>query len=137
MAPATQCRVVPHESTQVAEYLRDAILEHSPDHACGRNGAADRWAADIDRAIRIDKRTPADLRGAIDYAHRSPDGSFWLPNIQSGKKLRDKFDTLKAQAMRASATPKNKTEQLVSDNRQAVIDSIEKRRNAQNAHNLD
>jgi uncharacterized protein YdaU (DUF1376 family) len=87
------------EALEVAEYLRDAILEHSPDHDCQRNGV-EGWVVEIDRAIRINKRTPAMLKAAIDYAHRRPDKPFWRPNIQSGEKLRTKFDTLQAQAHR-------------------------------------
>lgn len=88
------------EAVEVAEHLRDAILIESPDHRCGKNGAHLKWAIDIDRAIRIDKRTPKALMGAIDWIYRKPEGSFWRGNVASGAKLRDKFDQLAAQARR-------------------------------------
>ena len=90
------------EAVRVAEYLRDAIIEHSPDHACGLNGAHEKWAVELDRAIRRDKRSSEDLCAAVDFAHRRRDQPFWRPNIQSGKKLRAKFDILKSQAARES-----------------------------------
>lgn len=99
----------------MAQYLRDAILEHAPDHACGKNGVADKWARDIDLAIRRDKRTPEALKAAIDFAHRRED-AFWRPNIQSGKKLRAQFDTLQAQAARTSRRAKALPENVAAVN---------------------
>jgi len=100
VAPAPQRRVVPIEAVQVAEYLQAAILEAASDHRCAKDGTTEKWARDIDLAMRIDGRSAKELMGAIDYAHRSDEGSFWKPNVQSGAKLRAKFDTMKAQAAR-------------------------------------
>lgn len=100
------------DALDVAAYLRDAILSHDPEHRCARNGAHEKWAVQIDRAIRIDKRTPDQLRAIIDFAHRREENTFWRPNLQSGQKLRDQFDTIKAQAARlytkARVRPQNR-----------------------------
>lgn len=95
LAPASK------EAVEVAEYLRDAILEHQPTHRCGLNGEHEKWAIDIDLAIRIDKRTAEGLKAAIDFAHRNEADTFWRANLQSGKKLREKYDRLEGQAARA------------------------------------
>ncbi len=88
------------EAVDVAEYLRDAILEHQPENRCRRNGEREKWARDIDLAIRIDGRTVEGLKAAIDFAHRRDHDPFWRANLQSGRKLRNKYDTLEAQAAR-------------------------------------
>lgn len=68
----------------LAEYLYTAIRSHSPEH----QGNPERWARDIDLALRRDSLTPEQLRSVVDYAHRNPDGSFWASNLLSGAKLR-------------------------------------------------
>jgi hypothetical protein len=55
-----------------------------------------KWAKDIERLIRIDDRTPEEVRSVIEWC-QSP-GCFWVPNILSGAKLREKFPTLVLQA---------------------------------------
>jgi hypothetical protein len=50
-----------------------------------------KWAAHIDRAIRIDGRTPSDIEKVIRWAQADP---FWQSNILSTAKLREKFDQL-------------------------------------------
>ncbi len=59
----------------------------------------DAWVVDIDKAIRLDKRTEAELIGCIDWMYSTDKGSFWIPNVMSGKKLREKFDTMEMQMM--------------------------------------
>ena len=45
--------------------------------------------------IDNDKRTPDEIRGAIDWATNN---NFWKAHILNAKKLRDKFDTMRMQA---------------------------------------
>lgn len=86
-------RAVPStEAVELAEYLRAAIMSHTPGHRAGPK-ASETWAKYIDLAMRRDGRTPADLRKVIDFAHRSHD-LFWRGNVLSGEKLREKFDQL-------------------------------------------
>lgn len=51
----------------------------------------DRWAVEIDRMIRLDRRNVDDIRKVIHFSQTDP---FWQSNILSTKKLREKFDTL-------------------------------------------
>jgi len=50
-----------------------------------------KWAAEIDKMIRLDGRTPEDIRRVIYFSQKDP---FWQCNILSTKKLREKFDQL-------------------------------------------
>lgn len=54
-----------------------------------------KWAVEIDRMKRIDKRTEEDIVNALDYAITD---SFWQTNIRSAKKFREKFETLIVQS---------------------------------------
>lgn len=51
------------------------------------------WAMDIDKMIRLDKRSPAEVKDLIDFAHSD---SFWRSNILSASKLREKATALTA-----------------------------------------
>jgi len=53
------------------------------------------WAKDIEMIERIDGRSYQDIENAIRWI-KTP-GQFWAPNIMSGSKLREKFDTVWAQ----------------------------------------
>jgi hypothetical protein len=75
-------------ATKVATYLAEKILRENPTAKL----KPDNWVKDIDRAIRIDERTEKDLIGLINYFYASD--PFWVKNIQSGKKLREKFDQI-------------------------------------------
>jgi hypothetical protein len=89
------------EAKVVAEYLLKSILAWKPNFKQPTQSQLNRWASDIDKAMRLDNRTPDELIGAIDWM-QTPAGSFWRPNILSGKKLREKFDTMEAQSMKPS-----------------------------------
>lgn len=63
-----------------------------------------RWAKDIDRLIRLDQRTPEEVRSVIVWCKAD---DFWATNIMSGSKLREKFSSLivKARKGHQNATP--------------------------------
>ena len=54
-----------------------------------------KWAVEIDRMKRIDKRSEEDIVNALDYAITD---SFWQTNIRSAKKFREKCETLIVQS---------------------------------------
>lgn len=81
------------EAREVAAYLADAIRSHQPTAKL----QPENWAEAIDAAMRIDRRTPEDLRLAIDWAHRRDPRMFWRPNLRSGAKLREHFDRLESE----------------------------------------
>ena len=84
---------------QIAKHLEDSILVFKPNF--NRPKSLEGWATDIEKAIRIDGRTKEELTECIDWIFTTFKGEFWRANIQSGKKLREKFDTLQSQAMLA------------------------------------
>ncbi len=84
---------------KLALFMRNCILENLP-NAKVPDPEPDklrRWAYDIDLMIRIDNRTPAEIRELIDWSHRD---QFWKANILSPGKLREKWDTLTAHKKR-------------------------------------
>lgn len=56
-----------------------------------------KWAEDIEKLIRIDKVTYKKVKEVIEWCTAN---SFWGANIMSGKKLREKYNTLEAQMIR-------------------------------------
>jgi len=85
------------DAEDVANYLLEHILSFKPNI---KQPNLSVWVKDIEKAIRIDKRTKEELVACIDWIYNSKQGNFWIPNILSGKKLRDKFDTMEAQMIR-------------------------------------
>ncbi len=73
------------------------------------------WVKDIDLALRVDGRSKEQLIGCIDWIYGTQRGNFWIANVLSGKKLREKFDT-----MRMQSTQKQTQKQNAND----VIDAI-------------
>ena len=53
------------------------------------------WCVHIERMLRIDHRTPEQIRAALEYAVTN---QFWKANIRSTKKFREKFETLYMQS---------------------------------------
>jgi hypothetical protein len=99
-----QADLLPPEAVELAAYLLEAIRTHKPNVKDGSKG----WARDLDLAIRVDRRAPAAIRAVIDFAHRSRE-TFWRPNLLSGAKVREHFDTLEIQAARTPALPADGT----------------------------
>ena len=85
------------DAKEVAEYLAERIKRFNPNAKPKPKG----WIRDIDLAMRIDGRSKEELLRCIDWIYETPEGSFWIPNILSGKKLREKFDTMQLQAQRS------------------------------------
>lgn len=63
-----------------------------------------KWAIEIERMKRLDKRTETDIMAALNFAVSD---SFWKPNIRSGKKFREKFETLIVQSKGKGNNKKN------------------------------
>jgi DNA-binding MarR family transcriptional regulator len=88
------------EADEVSKYLKQKIMNYQPDH---KPIDETKWVKDIELAIRVDKRTKEQLIACIDWVY-STKGNFWIPNIMSGKKLRDKFDQMQIQSRRTNGT---------------------------------
>lgn len=88
------------ESMRLAELLyslhqaHDSRFKKKPEHIR-------QWAADIEKLCRIDGRTAKEVERVIRWVKTA--GNFWLPNIISGSKLREKFPQVFAQMTQAQA----------------------------------
>jgi predicted phage replisome organizer len=91
--------LLPAEALALAKTLNDLHLSNI-DQKAKRADAKTlfRWAEDISKLNRIDGRTWDEIEDVIRWV-KTP-GQFWAPNIMSGKKLREKFDTIMAQMKR-------------------------------------
>lgn len=90
----TRKRVKNKEAEELAEFLKEQILRNYPNRKIDKNYKQN-WAIDIDRAIRLDGRTPEQLKNAIIF---SSNDTFWKQQILSGANLRKHYDRLEARA---------------------------------------
>jgi len=75
---------------RLAEYLKNWIIKNnssSKAKVCNVQG----WAKIIDYMIRLDGRNPEEIKNVIKFAQTD---SFWMQNILSTSKLREKYDQL-------------------------------------------
>jgi hypothetical protein len=79
---------------ELAELLLTSHRKEFPDYLSGKNDTQtiQRWALDIEKLIRLDKKSPDIIRQVILWV-KTPN-RFWFQNIESGKKLREKFERL-------------------------------------------
>ena len=89
----------------IAEYLKSKIISYKP-NAIPKYKS---WVSDIEKAIRLDGRTKQQLISCINWIYDTEKGNFWIPNIMSGNKLREKFDTLEMQSL---SSQDNKQKQM-------------------------
>jgi predicted phage replisome organizer len=73
----------------LAIQLKYAILKNNPNAKTPDN--IDKWAAEIDKMLRLDKREFQDIQKVIEFCQSD---TFWMANVLSTKTLRAKFDTL-------------------------------------------
>lgn len=83
------------DAIEVADYLLSKIKTTQPNF----KGKSDSWVKDIEKCIRLDKRDMKTLIACINWIY-TPQGEFWQSNILSGKKLREKYDTMEIQSKR-------------------------------------
>lgn len=77
---------------QCVEMLIRSCISLYPNSKVPRNAEEKRkWAVEIERMKRLDKRSESDIIEALTYATTD---SFWKTNIRSTKKFREKFETL-------------------------------------------
>lgn len=75
---------------RLAKLLFGLIREWKPNY---REPDLQKWAVHIDRLIRLDERTPAEVERVIRWSQQD---EFWRGNILSAEKLRNQTDTLEA-----------------------------------------
>ncbi len=86
------------EAVELAQKLREAIAARDPRASAARKDHLVVWAKDIDKLLLEDNRKPEEVATAIAWAQQR--FSFWGPFVLSGKKLREKFDTITGQMIR-------------------------------------
>ncbi|WP_203627563.1 replication protein [Lacticaseibacillus mingshuiensis] len=84
-----------------ATYLWEKIKSNNPEH---RKPNLQAWANDIRKMHEIDKRPFDKIHRMIDWCQSD---TFWQTNILSAAKLREKYDTMKAQANRPYASERS------------------------------
>jgi len=91
---------VQSDALKLAELLFSEIIKENPKSRLWNhnNGTKQKtitgWAKDIEKLIRLDKQEPSTVEEVILFATHD---NFWGANILSGRKLRDKWDTLTKQ----------------------------------------
>ncbi|WP_442765858.1 hypothetical protein [Sulfurospirillum cavolei] len=84
------------DAHEIASYLLQKIQKHQPSFKVQNLQA---WVRDIDLALRVDGRTKEQLIWCINWIYGTQRGNFWIANVLSGKKLREKFNTMQMQSM--------------------------------------
>jgi excinuclease UvrABC ATPase subunit len=83
------------QAVQLAQKLREAIAARDPRASAARKDHSSAWAKDIDKLLTEDNRKPDEVAAAIAWSQQR--FSFWGPFVLSGRKLREKFDTIAGQ----------------------------------------
>jgi predicted phage replisome organizer len=92
------------EHMQLAEHLKSQILANKPDARVPDN--LDSWADTFRLMVERDGRSCQQIAAVIDWCQSD---DFWMANILSANKLREKFDQLELQMQRAArADPREK-----------------------------
>ena len=86
------------QAVELARKLREAIAARDPRASAARKDQVETWANDIDRLLTEDNRKPEEVASAITWSQQQ--FSFWGPFVLSGRKLREKFDTIAGQMIR-------------------------------------
>jgi hypothetical protein len=87
----------PPKYVELAKLLYVEHKRHDDKFLVGKNldHVFQQWGDDIRKLCEIDKRDPKEIEQVINWCQS--DGCFWIPNILSGKKLREKYDMLLSQ----------------------------------------
>lgn len=104
-------------ATELAHHLADRIAESDPEAL--RPSVTKAWVTTMERIIRIDGRPPEKIRAAIDWVFTNPAGEFWIANVRSPQKLREQYDRLRRDAMRASKAEVKREVDLLAMSRAA------------------
>ena len=87
-----------HEAEKLATLLQREILRNKPDYRI-TPAELRKWAVTADRMIRLDRRTEESIAQLIQWVQRD---EFWMSNVLSMDKLREKFDQLEMRRTSAS-----------------------------------
>jgi len=85
---------IQEQALEVVEKLENNLLSEVPKFKPLTEAQKKKWMKDIDLAIRKDNITKEEILGVVDWIYTNPKGSFWIPNIMSGAKLRKQLPKL-------------------------------------------
>lgn len=105
VAPPPEQATFPPESfeMQCVDKLIGSVLDQMPNAKVPvKDRDRQKWAGEIDRMQRLDKRSREQITQVLEYAIQS---SFWKTNIRSVGKLREKFETLYLQSRERGGKP--------------------------------
>ena len=91
-----------YESTSIYFILAQKLFKQICQNQEIKEPNFQQWADDIRKMIEIDKRTEDQVRRMITWSQKHV---FWSANILSARKLREKYDTMAAQAKRDQGSP--------------------------------
>lgn len=111
----------PPEASRLAGSLYRFLMDIKPDRKDVKKTSVPKWAIDIEKLHRIDKRDWPRIEAVIDwlFVDYTPSNSFdWRDNIKSGAKLKKQFDQLELL--------KNKRPAIItqSDKNEAVLERM-------------
>jgi len=107
------------DAFRLAELLLSLILARKPDF---KKPNLQGWAKDIDRMIRLDKRTPEQIEAVIRWCQQD---LFWQSNILSAAKLREKFDQLELRMKGSNGQQKPKYDRDFAGQRSSIGSDVE------------
>ena len=87
-SPVKKTQTIPEQTERLAQLLYDLHRQIDARFITSQKHIA-QWAKDIDKLNRIDGRSYEDIEKAIRWI--KTEGNFWVPNIISGSKLREKY----------------------------------------------
>jgi phage replication O-like protein O len=95
------------DGLNLSQLLSGLILKNNPSNRELSNekikNTIPKWALEIDKILRIDKRPAAEIRMVIEWSQAD---SFWRTNILSASSLRKQYDKLKLRAVPVISEPK-------------------------------
>lgn len=100
--PAPRIYESSSEYYQLSEFLFEKMLENNPE---AKKPDFNAWADHIRKMVEIDNRSVDKVRNMILW---SQEDSFWKGNILSTRKLREKYDQMRVQALEDSKDKKSK-----------------------------
>lgn len=103
---------------QLASSLFKEIQNNNPE---ARPPNLQKWSDDIRKMIEIDNRKPEQVSNMITW---SQSNDFWSSIILSAKKLREKYDQMRVQALKGTNTGNKKTYSNPSARKETIPDHI-------------
>lgn len=89
----------PDSPEQLCRELHEMLTARGVVSGVPRDPVSRRWVESMDRLLRIDGRTPEQVRGVLRWLNAGRDdvAVFWRPNVLSPDKLRQRWDQMREQ----------------------------------------